>query len=249
MTTSQRSAHTMLERDGGAEAVIPSLQHRLVELERHRPAALPLRPTSDDLEATYRALLELLDTPPGVKIQSDGFQGASQQVLDRLGFVLSSRRVKKGPGARPMSAKRAQFMELRARGWSVRAAVREVGVSRSCGANWSRGYKTYRNGEVVGFVAPLDRLAVREVSARYLSQDERFIIADRRRAGDTVRAIATGVARELGRGGEPGDVAACAAGRRSRRGSARCRCSARATAAELWLIPVTCRRAGAKGSR
>ena len=109
--------------------------------------------------------------------------------------MLSSRRVKKGPGARPMSAKRARFMELRARGWSVRAAVREVGVSRSCGANWSRGYKTYRNGEVVGFVAPLDRLAVRDVSARYLSQDERFIITDRRRAGDTVRAIAADLGR------------------------------------------------------
>jgi len=94
-----------------------------------------------------------------------------------------------------MSTKRARFMELRARGWSVRAAAREVGVSRTCGANWSRGYKTYRNGQVVGFVAPLDRLAVREVSARYLSQDERFIIADRRRCGGTVRAIAT----ELGR--------------------------------------------------
>jgi transposase, IS30 family len=124
--------------------------------------------------------------------------------------VLSSRRVKKGPGARPMSAKRARFMELRARGWSVRAAVREVGVSRSCGANWSRGYKTYRNGEVIGFVAPLDRLAVREVSARYLSQDVRFIIADRRRAGDTVRAIATDlgrapstISRELRRNARP----------------------------------------------
>ncbi len=32
--------------------------------------------------------------------------------------------------------------------------------------------------KVVGFVPPLDHLAVREVSARYLSQDERFQIAD-----------------------------------------------------------------------
>jgi IS30 family transposase len=42
----------------------------------------------------------------------------------------------------------------------VRAAAREVGVSRSAGTNWSRGYKTYRNGVVVGFVPPLDRLGV-----------------------------------------------------------------------------------------
>ncbi|MGB3354408.1 MAG: helix-turn-helix domain-containing protein, partial [Mycobacterium sp.] len=86
-------------------------------------------------------------------------------------------------------------MELRARGWSVRAAAREVGVSRSAGTNWSRGYKTYRNGVVVGFVAPLDRLAVREVSARYLSEDERIEIADLRQSGLSMRAIATRLGR------------------------------------------------------
>jgi transposase, IS30 family len=125
--------------------------------------------------------------------------------------VLSLRRVKKGPGRRPMSAKRARFMELRARGWSVRAAVREVGVSRTCGANWSRGYKAYRNGEVVGFVAPLDHLAVREVSVRYLSQEERFTIADRGRTGSSIRAIAaelgrapSTISRELRRNASPG---------------------------------------------
>ena len=64
-----------------------------------------------------------------------------------LEVVLSStRRVKKGPGRRPQSAKRQRFMELRARGWSIAAAGREVGVSRSAAANWSRGYKVYRNG-------------------------------------------------------------------------------------------------------
>jgi len=80
-------------------------------------------------------------------------------------------------------------MELRARGWSVRAAAREVGVSRSAATNWTRGYKTYRNGVEVGFIAPLDPLAVRQISPRYLSQDERIEIADLRRAGLSVRAI------------------------------------------------------------
>jgi IS30 family transposase len=46
-------------------------------------------------------------------------------------------------------------MELGARGWSVRAAAGEVGVSRSAATNWTRGYKTYRNGVEVGFVPPL----------------------------------------------------------------------------------------------
>jgi IS30 family transposase len=103
--------------------------------------------------------------------------------------LASSRRVKKGPGRRPQSAKRQRFMELRARGWIVRAAAREVGVSRSSGTNWSRGSKTYRKGVVVGFVEPLDRLAVREVSARYLSQDGRIEIADLRLSWLSVRAI------------------------------------------------------------
>jgi hypothetical protein len=31
--------------------------------------------------------------------------------------------------------------------------------------NWSRGYKTYRHGQVTGFVSALERLAVREISA------------------------------------------------------------------------------------
>ncbi|MEV6527902.1 IS30 family transposase [Longispora sp. NPDC051575] len=103
--------------------------------------------------------------------------------------------MKKGPGRRPLSAKRQRFMELRGRGWSILGAAREVGVSRTTGNNWSRGYKTYRRGEVVGFVAPLDRLAVRQVSARFLSQDERIMIADLHHAGISVRKIADQVGR------------------------------------------------------
>jgi IS30 family transposase len=70
------------------------------------------------------------------------------------------------------------------------AAAREVGVSRTTGHGWSRGYKTYRNGQVTGFVPALERLAVREISARYLSQDERIEIADLRHAGLSIRQIA-----------------------------------------------------------
>lgn len=80
-------------------------------------------------------------------------------------------------------------MQLRARGWSVRAAAREVGVSRSAATNWTRGYKTYRNGIEVGFIPPLDPLAVRQISPRYLSQEERIEIADLRHAGLSMRAI------------------------------------------------------------
>jgi IS30 family transposase len=121
-------------------------------------------------------------------------------------------------------------MELRARGWSVCAAAREVGVSRTAGANWSRGYKVYRNGVVVGLVAPLDRLAVREISTRYLTEDERIEIADLRRSGLSVRAIAgrlkrapSTISRELrrnsvaGHGYRPFDAHRRATVRRARR--------------------------------
>jgi len=106
--------------------------------------------------------------------------------------LSSSRRVKRGPGRHPLSAKRQRFMELRQRfmelrqrfmelrerGWSIQAAAREVGVSRTAGNNWVRGYKTCRAGQVVGFVPGLERLVVREISSRYPSPDERIEIAD-----------------------------------------------------------------------
>jgi IS30 family transposase len=98
--------------------------------------------------------------------------------------------VKKGPGRRPQSAKRQRFTELRSRGWSIMAAARQVGVSRTAGHNWSRGYKTYRNGQVTGFVPALDRPAVRKISGRFLAQDERIEIADLRRAGPSIRQVA-----------------------------------------------------------
>jgi len=107
-----------------------------------------------------------------------------------MGVVLSTRRVKKGPGRRPQSAKRQRFLQLRGQGWSIRAAAREAGVSRASGNRWSSGYKTYRHGVVTGFVPALDPRALRPISARFLSQDERVEIADLRLAGMSIRRIA-----------------------------------------------------------
>jgi transposase, IS30 family len=143
--------------------------------------------------------------------------------------VLSSRRVRKGPGRRPQSAKRQRFVELRGRGWGIMAAAREVGVSRTTGHGWSRGYKTYRNGQVTGFVPALERLAVREISVRFLSQDERVEIADLRHAGLSIRQIAgrlgrapSTISRELrrnaaGTGYRPFEAHRRATARRARR--------------------------------
>lgn len=61
---------------------------------------------------------------------------------------------------------------------------------------------------LAGFVPPLERLAVREISARFLSQEERIQIADLRHARLSVRAIAerlgrspSTISRELRRNG------------------------------------------------
>ncbi|WP_431237359.1 IS30 family transposase [Mycolicibacterium aichiense] len=83
---------------------------------------------------------------------------------------------------------------------------------------------------VVGFVPPLDPLAVRQISPRYLSQDERIEIADLRRAGLSMRAIAdklgrapSTISRELcrnaapaGRASQPFDAHRRATARRAR---------------------------------
>jgi transposase, IS30 family len=143
--------------------------------------------------------------------------------------LSSSRRVKKGPGRRLQSAKRQRFVELRERGWSILAAAREVGVSRTTGNNWSRGYKIYRHGQGAGFVSALERLAVRQIGPRFLSQDERIEIADLRHAGLNIRQIAhrlgrapSTVSRELrrnatrSRGYRPFDAHCRATARRAR---------------------------------
>jgi IS30 family transposase len=83
---------------------------------------------------------------------------------------------------------------------------------------------------VVGFVAPLDRLVVRQISSRYLSQDERIEIADLGQSGLIVRTIAgqlgrapSTISRELrrnavtGRGYRPFDAHRRDTVRRARR--------------------------------
>jgi IS30 family transposase len=112
-----------------------------------------------------------------------------------LEVVLSTRRVAKGPGRRPQSAKREHFMRLLGRGWTVAAARREVGVSRTTGNRWKNGYNLYRRGELVGFVAALDPVTERTISPRFLSAAERVEIADRLRAGDSIRTIAVALGR------------------------------------------------------
>ena len=85
-------------------------------------------------------------------------------------------------------------MELRERGLSIIAAAARS-ACRARGEELGARLQDLPAGQVVGFVPALDRLAVREISARFVSQEERIEIADLRHAGLSVRRIA----RRLGR--------------------------------------------------
>ena len=91
---------------------------------------------------------------------------------------MSTRRIPKGPGRRPKSLARQQFMELLAQGVPLRVACLEVGVSRSTGQIWKNGTTVPRRDGTVKVVPPLEPLAVRPISPRFLSEEERVQIAD-----------------------------------------------------------------------
>jgi IS30 family transposase len=120
---------------------------------------------------------------------------------------------RRGPGALPQVEKREQFARLIAQGFGNTEACRIVGINRRTGKRWRHGRTiTARDGRKLHYAAVITTGAVRrEISPRYLSEDERVRIADLRRAGNGVRAIAelTGrspstVSRELRRNRDPG---------------------------------------------
>jgi IS30 family transposase len=105
-------------------------------------------------------------------------------------------------GPEPQTAKRQQYAALIARGVNNSEACRIVGINRRTGKWWRHGRTITSSGGRRLHYAPVVvvRRGKREISARYLSEDERVRIADLHRAGAGVRAIA----RELGR--NPGTV-------------------------------------------
>ena len=105
--------------------------------------------------------------------------------------------VSKGrPGRQPMTEKRELYVRLIQQGMSNSAACRQLGMDRKTGHWWKNGGVVVRNG-VTRVVAPIavPTASPPEVSTRYLSADERVIIADGVSAGRT----STSIAEELGR--------------------------------------------------
>lgn len=95
-----------------------------------------------------------------------------------------------GDGAVPLVEQRTRYLRLMAQGLTNADACREVGVHRRTGGRW-------RNGRVVKLPSGQERtyqpVSIKSPaveSTRYLSQDERIVIADGLRAGMSGRAVA-----------------------------------------------------------
>jgi IS30 family transposase len=110
--------------------------------------------------------------------------------------VPQAPRRRKPRGSAPLIDKREQYLKLMAQGMTNSAACRAVGVNRKTGNRWMYG-RTVTNsaGQKLTYPPINDAETAREISPRFLSQDERTIIADRFFAGHSMRAIAA----ELGR--------------------------------------------------
>jgi hypothetical protein len=120
----------------------------------------------------------------------------------------------RGPGALPQVEKREQHARLIALGYNNSEACRIIGINRRTGKRWRYGRTIMtRDGRKLHYAAVVAATAdrrVREISDRYLSEQERVRIADLRQAGHGVRAIAeqTGrspstISRELRRNRDP----------------------------------------------
>jgi transposase, IS30 family len=96
---------------------------------------------------------------------------------------------KRGPA--PLADKRDQYLRLMAQGMSNSAACRQVGINRKTGNRWRYGRKVVDRAGNTRFYAPITgQQDVGAISLRFLSEDERIVIADMLRAGASLRAIA-----------------------------------------------------------
>lgn len=88
------------------------------------------------------------------------------------------------------SLERRLFMEMIAKGISVRAACRELGIARPGAHRWLLGATVILKDGRVKHKPPIDRIMVREISPRYLSESERIRIADLLAQGVSASQIA-----------------------------------------------------------
>lgn len=94
-----------------------------------------------------------------------------------------------------MTEKRSEYARMIRQGVSNSEACRRLGIDRKTGHWWKNGGVITRNGIARVVEAIIDQQRVRAESGRYLSEDERIVIADAVRVGRSARSIAA----ELGR--------------------------------------------------
>jgi transposase, IS30 family len=96
----------------------------------------------------------------------------------------------------PLLAKRALYVQLMSLGTlSSTAACEQVGVSRKTGQRWRLGQMRVNAAGIETWVEPVVQPRRAAGSPRYLSEEERTVVADGLRAGRSRRSIAS----ELGR--------------------------------------------------
>jgi IS30 family transposase len=86
--------------------------------------------------------------------------------------------------------KQRRFVRLIAQGVSNAEACRLVGINRRTGTRWRYGRSVLNSGGEVLHYAPVTITPEKPRSCRYLSEQERVMIADLLAAGNTVRGIA-----------------------------------------------------------
>ena len=100
-------------------------------------------------------------------------------------------------GRQPMTDKRVLFARMIRQGVSISEACRQLGIDRKTGHWWKNGGVITRNG-VTRVVEPIiNQIQERPESGRYLSEDERILIADGVRAGRSASSIAAGLGRAV----------------------------------------------------
>lgn len=110
--------------------------------------------------------------------------------------MTEARRARRKPGSAPLAAKRDQYLRLMAQGMSNSAACRELGINRRTGSRWRYGRKVAdRTGRVRVYPPITEQQDPDAISARFLSEDERIVIAEMLQARSSLRTIA----KKLGR--------------------------------------------------
>jgi len=106
---------------------------------------------------------------------------------------MRSRR--RSPEGGVQAEKQQRYVQLIGQGITNSQACRIVGINRKTGNRWRYGRSVANAAGEVLHYAPVKIMPAKPRSPRYLSEDERIMIADLLAAGDGVRAIG----RKLGR--------------------------------------------------